>query len=211
MGIEERRERERQARRTAVLQATRELVLERGFKGATTKRIAERCELSEATLFFYFQNKEEIYLSLLFEGIDFASRAIDRIVAMEAPAQDKLEAVWAFFSEVRAEHPEYFFVFSYLAHPRATSEVTETVRDEIARRSGDNFRRLAEVLSVAVGVENARLVGDLLWSAFAGLMVLRDTRTNLGAPSHPSETELAAAFRLLLSGIAPQRADGEKA
>lgn len=71
MGVQERRQRERQARRSAVLDAARLLVRERGYNGTTTRQIAEACELSEATLFFYFSSKDEIFTSLLFEGIDF--------------------------------------------------------------------------------------------------------------------------------------------
>ena len=52
MGVGERRERERQARKGVVLEAARQLVLEKGFRGTTTKEVAKRCELSEATLFF---------------------------------------------------------------------------------------------------------------------------------------------------------------
>jgi AcrR family transcriptional regulator len=65
MGVAERRERERQARKGAVLEAARHLLLEKGFRGTTTKEVARRCELSEATIFFYFKNKDEILLSLL--------------------------------------------------------------------------------------------------------------------------------------------------
>ena len=83
MGVQERRQREREARRSSVLDATRSLLLELGFNGTTTKQIAARCELSEATLFFYFQNKDEIFLSLLFEGIDFTGRFLDELIAAE--------------------------------------------------------------------------------------------------------------------------------
>ncbi len=69
MGVVERRERERQARKGAVLEAARQLLLEKGFRGTTTREVAKRCELSEATLFFYFKNKDEILVSLLFESI----------------------------------------------------------------------------------------------------------------------------------------------
>lgn len=208
MGIEERRQRERQARRTAVLDATRALVLERGFKGATTKQIAERCELSEATLFFYFQNKDEIFVSLLFEGIDYMARALDRILAAEQPAADKLASVWDLFIDIRAQHPEYFHVFSYLAQPQSTAGVGEDVKAEIARRSGDNFRRLAEVLGQTIGGPDTRLLADLIWGTFVGMMALRDSRANLGAPTHPSAGELAAAFDVLVAGIAPQFSKG---
>ncbi|HJL53937.1 MAG TPA: helix-turn-helix domain-containing protein, partial [Arenicellales bacterium] len=78
MGVQERREREREARKDAVLDAAREILLEKGFRGTTTKAIAARCELSEATLFFYFNNKDEILASLLFESIGFWGEGLDK-------------------------------------------------------------------------------------------------------------------------------------
>ena len=69
-----------------MLDAARQLVRERGFNGTTTKLIAERCELSEATLFWYFQSKDEIFTSLLFEGIDFMARGLAAVGQSGAPA-----------------------------------------------------------------------------------------------------------------------------
>ncbi|MBI5481108.1 MAG: helix-turn-helix transcriptional regulator, partial [Deltaproteobacteria bacterium] len=50
MGVQERRQREREARKKSVLDAARSLVRERGFNGTTSREIAKACELSEATL-----------------------------------------------------------------------------------------------------------------------------------------------------------------
>lgn len=211
MGVQERRERERQARRKAVLDATRRLVRERGFGGTTTRQIAEACELSEATLFWHFQSKNEIFSSLLFEGIDFMARGLEEIAAADLPACEKLARLWRFFAEVHAEHPEHFHVFSYLAHPQSTASVSEDVRAELARRSGDNFRRFAELLAETTGCPDPRLAADLMWAASLGLMILRDSRVNLGAKPHPEGGELEASLRLLCAGIAPGLARGRRA
>ncbi|MDP6623081.1 MAG: TetR/AcrR family transcriptional regulator [Alphaproteobacteria bacterium] len=209
MGVQERRQREREARRSSVLDATRSLLLELGFNGTTTKQIAARCELSEATLFFSFQNKDEIFLSLLFEGIDFTGRFLDELIAAELNPRQKLERLWRFYSEINDEHPEYVHLFGYLSRPQATKLVTDEVRDKIARRTGDNFRRLAAIFAEAVGRRRARLVADLMWGSFIGLMTLKDTRGNLGAPVHPDPTELAAAFEILMTGIGATLDEGE--
>lgn len=210
MGIKERRQRERQARLDAVLGATRTLLRERGFAGATTKSIAEQCELSEATLFHYFKSKDEIFTSLLFEGIDYMTQRLEEVLSSRAPAHERLARLWQFFAEVRQRHPEYYQVFAYLAHPQATVSVTEQVKAEVARRSGDNFRRLAVLLGELVPGGDGRLAADLLWATFFGLMVLRDSRANLGAVPHPTEQDLAAAFDLLLGGIASGRREEDE-
>jgi len=201
MGIKERRARERRARKKTVLDAARALVLERGFNGTTTRQIADRCELSEATLFFYFKSKDEILTSLLFEGIDFMGRGLRTIAASDQSGQDKIHSLWRFFTQVAMEHPEYFHVFGYLAHPRATTSVSDEVVAEIAHRSGENLRRFAGILSETVGPERSRVVADLIWGAFAGLVLMRDSRVNLGLAPRPDEADLALAIELLLSGL----------
>lgn len=202
MGISERREREREARRSTVLDAARELLLERGFTGTTTKLIAERCEFSEATLFFYFRSKDEILVSLLFEGVDFWTRGLQRIARLELAHEERIARVWRYFGEVRNEHPEYFHLSAYIAQPHALDNVTEQVRADIAHRSGENFALLGRLLEGPGDAPSGRLAADLLWGAFLGLMTLRDARANVGAKPHPNDRELAAALRALLGGFA---------
>jgi len=208
MGVQQRRERERQARKKSVLEATRLLVREHGFNGTTSREIAKACELSEATLFFYFKNKGEIFISLLVEGIDFIARGLEEISIADLPQRGRLERLWRFFSEVRAEHPEYFQVFAYLAHPQACASVSDELKADLARRSGDNFRRLVTLIADGRDEREAMVAADLLWSAFAGLLVLRDSRENLGAHPHPTDLELDISLRLLLDGVVRRSGGG---
>ncbi len=203
MGIQERRQREREARRDAVLDAARSLLKERGFNGTTTKQIAKRAELSEATLFWYFKTKDEIMISLFFEGVDFMSAGLERVAKAKVAGPEKLAKLWKFFGKVQCEHPEYIHVFTYLAHPHATAGVDEEVKSEILHRSGENFDRIASVIREGTCAPNARVVVDLIWSAFMGMTVLRDTRKNLGASGHPTERDMAAALKILVGGLMP--------
>lgn len=205
MGIQERREREREARRGSILDATRALLVERGFIGTTTRQIAERCELSEAALFWYFTSKDEILVSLLLESIDFIAAGLDQIIEGGGGPRQKLEQLWAFFDEVRSQHPEYFHVFAYLAQPQAAVAVDEEVKKEIARRSRGNFRRLAELVGEAYPDQDAHVVADLVWGAFLGLTVLCDSRRNIGAKPHPAGRDLEVALSLMLDGIASSK------
>jgi len=203
MGTQERRAREREARRRTILDAARGLVRVNGFGGTTTRQIAERCELSEATLFFYFSSKHEIFISLLEEASRFWTQGLDEILDTEDSAEDKLVALWGFFGQVQNEHPEYVHVSTYLAHPHTTDAVDDSVRAALAKSTGENFKRLADVMAGLDGVDVPRLAADVLWSSFLGLMVLRQARANLDAPEHPTSAELVGALGLLMSGLSP--------
>lgn len=209
MGVSERRQRERQARRKAVLDAARRLVRERGYQGMTTKQIAAECELSEATLFWYFQSKDEIFTSLLFEAIEFMEQRIDgfsRELA-EAGSSETFDAdtvmrrIWRIFQQLRDEYPEYFHVFTSLAIPSATRSVSDDVRADLVRRSGENFRRVSELLTPGLGAEAARLTVDATWALFVGVGVLHDSRVNLGAPTGRDDRILRDGVDLLLPGL----------
>ncbi|MDP6815110.1 MAG: TetR/AcrR family transcriptional regulator [Alphaproteobacteria bacterium] len=210
MGIQERRQREKEARRQSVLDAARTMVLERGFNGTTTKSIAERCELSEATLFHYFRNKDEILLSLLFEGIAYTADLLDRIIAADLPPEERLIRVWKTYDLIIREHPEYVHMFGYLARPQATMNISAEVKSEIAGASGDNFRRLATILKGVVTDGEERIAADLLWGAFIGLRTLRETRQNLGASALPRAREMGRVFEMLAAGLRTGPSEGRE-
>jgi AcrR family transcriptional regulator len=205
VGIKERREREREARRNAVLGAARELVRENGFVATTTRQIAKRCELSEAALFWYFKSKDEIFVSLLFEGITFIASGLGEIEASRSKPERKLGRLWKFFTAVRQEHPEFFHVFQYLATPNSTASVRAEVREDIVARSNENFRCLARILEeVCENPRDSRVAADLLWGSFMGLSLLGDSRLNLGTEGYPNAAQLKRAFTFLVEGILPR-------
>ncbi|HEX8299915.1 MAG TPA: TetR/AcrR family transcriptional regulator, partial [Rubricoccaceae bacterium] len=64
-----RRDRERLARRRAMLDAALGVFGDKGFDGATVDEIAERAEFGKGTLYNYFPGgKDELYLTL-FEDV----------------------------------------------------------------------------------------------------------------------------------------------
>jgi len=65
MGIQERKEREREMRRQQILVAAmRVLSDKKGFNKSTMEHIASEAELCSGTLYQYFKNKKELYASL---------------------------------------------------------------------------------------------------------------------------------------------------
>lgn len=202
MGVAERRERERLARKETVLQAARSVLLEKGVRGTTTKEIAERCELSEATLFFYFKNKDEILLSLIFESIDFWAKGLEALGKRKLAPQQMLDEIWKYHERVFKDHPDYYVISAYLAQPHLLESVSGEVKEEIARRSGENFRRLAKLLEGTSEVATGRVLADAIWSAFLGLTIMGAARKNLGlAEAGLARADRAKVFDVLKAGI----------
>ncbi|MCX5827750.1 MAG: TetR/AcrR family transcriptional regulator, partial [Deltaproteobacteria bacterium] len=70
MGLEERRKREKENRKNAILKAARKLFFDKGFKNVTVESIAKKAELSKGSVYLYFQSKEDIYTQILLSDID---------------------------------------------------------------------------------------------------------------------------------------------
>ncbi|PLX32658.1 MAG: hypothetical protein C0600_01845 [Ignavibacteria bacterium] len=65
-----RKERERQHKRQDIVEAARHVFAMRGFATATLDEIAERAEFGKATLYNYFQSKEELFELVIADAVD---------------------------------------------------------------------------------------------------------------------------------------------
>ncbi len=80
VGLEERRKRERENRKNAIIRAARRLFFEKGFKSVTVESIAKRAELSKGAIYLHYKSKEEIYAHILLGDIGkFHERFADLI------------------------------------------------------------------------------------------------------------------------------------
>ena len=69
MGLEERRKREKEGRKKAILRAARKLFFEKGLQSITVENIAKEAELSKGAVYLYFKGKEEIYAQILLASV----------------------------------------------------------------------------------------------------------------------------------------------
>jgi TetR/AcrR family transcriptional regulator len=106
MSIQDRKEREKQARREEILLAAEELFSCRDFHEVTIDQIAAKAELSKGAVYLHFRTKEELFFSLIREE---AMVLLDRLrTAMkgEGPFVERLTNLvrqyFSFFEEHRA-------------------------------------------------------------------------------------------------------------
>lgn len=76
MGIAERREREKEHLRTAIIEAARDILSEEGLDTLSMRAIAERIEYSPATIYLHFKDKDDLIRQVVHEGfhrlVDYA-------------------------------------------------------------------------------------------------------------------------------------------
>ena len=69
MGPKNRREKEKEQRKKAILKAARKLFIKRGCNPVTVANIAKKADLSKGAIYLYFSSKEEICAQILMDEI----------------------------------------------------------------------------------------------------------------------------------------------
>ncbi len=122
-----RRERERLARRRAMLDAARAVFAEKGYTEATLEEIAQRAEFGKGTLYNYFEGgKEEILFAIFDELYEEMAALITASFAPEQVEGQPLRAVFQGFV-ARAltffmQHQDLFLIAMKEAHRLTFSE-----------------------------------------------------------------------------------------
>ena len=141
-----RRERERLARRLAMLDAALAVFGEKGFDGATLDEIAERAEFGKGTLYNYFPGgKDELYRSLFEERV---VRGLHEVVEAALPPGRPLGTP----AEARAAFHD--FILGLLEHFEANRPVLRLYMAEAPRVIHD-ADRMGEMIELFGGFTRA--------------------------------------------------------
>ncbi len=108
MGIAERKEREKEQRRQAIIAAAEQVFFSRGFDESTMDDVAAQAELSKGTLYLYFNSKIELHWEIMKKGMAILSEAILKSISADANALDNLRKMGEVFYRFSSEEPMYF-------------------------------------------------------------------------------------------------------
>lgn len=76
--------------REDIIQAAAEVLKHKGYEATTMKDIAAEVDLTAASLYHHFKNKNALLLAVLEQGMDYALDCIQPIADSDAPAPEKL-------------------------------------------------------------------------------------------------------------------------
>jgi len=97
---------ESQDTRQAILQAATRLFAQKGITGVSVKEIAQAAGANPALLFYYFQNKQQLYSSLIQEAGVFVSQGFEKLLKEKKDPLKKLTQALDFFLDTLQNHPD---------------------------------------------------------------------------------------------------------
>ena len=148
-----RREREKLRQRQEMLAAALDLFSQKGYHNVSMAEIAEKAEFAIGTLYKFFQNKEDLYKTIVLEKCDDFEAAFRQAMEQSDDAVEKLRHYVRFRGErFRNDLP---VVRLFLAERRGVSfSLKAGVDDEVRKRYHDILKRLTSVF--ASGIDNNR-------------------------------------------------------
>lgn len=206
MGIAERKAREKLIRHQQILDAAYEVFHEVGFFAATMDQIAERAELAKGTIYIYFKSKEEVYFSLLANGLDILIRMLADMEKRKPPSGELLSETARTLFRFYKEHTSYFRIFMVMQQEDMQAKLSPQLSEQINEQATTILNLLSDLVSRAIdagslqGV-NPWHVANILWGAFTGITQLAITREQLKVRSKHIDDLLSLCFELIRRGL----------
>ena len=126
MAVAARRERERTARREAILDAAQELIAAQGYHGMRMDSVAEAVELSKGTLYLYFENKDALCAAVATRLLDTLIPFVESAVENTPTGLDAVRQLLQKYSDFTQENPHHFrFALAWLSEGERMDDSTE--------------------------------------------------------------------------------------
>jgi AcrR family transcriptional regulator len=115
LGMEagKRKQKIKDERRQAILEAARVLLLENGLDGVSIRQIAESSDLGLGTIYSYFSGKTEIYATLSIEVFDLIHEHLAAADSPDITPPDRIRSIGKALLEFSVKHKAYADFLDY--------------------------------------------------------------------------------------------------
>ncbi len=176
MGVQERREREKEQRRNDILDAAEQVFFEKGLSLSTMDDVAEAAELSKGTLYLYFNSKQELYLGIHQRGFAKMHEMFTTAAGMHKQGVDKIRAIGNAYYEFSKKYPDYYKAIMYF-EGSVLDFTSDSEMIELYHRDGKQVMQFVQNV-LSEGIDDGTIVTDfqverlafILWGQISGVI-----------------------------------------
>jgi AcrR family transcriptional regulator len=166
VAIDDRRERERSARRRLIVSTARTLAEAEGWDAVTTRRLSTEIEYSQPVLYKHFAGMEQIADAVAIEGFGELAGVTRAACADAGTAREVLTAIAHAYLDFARDNPAvYDAMFTRATALRFAAEDTPL---ELT----SSFDELRQAVGRFTDEGNADSLTEVFWAALHGLVVL---------------------------------------
>jgi AcrR family transcriptional regulator len=166
MAIDDRRTRERAARRALITATARKLAEEEGWDAVTTRRLSAEIEYSQPVLYKHFAGMEGIVASVAVQGFAELADALSAARNGATDGRDALNRVAHAFTGFARDHQALFDAM----FTRATT--LPFAADDTPPELNAAFDELRATVDMVAGARDPDTLTEVLWATLHGLITL---------------------------------------
>ncbi|WP_445167272.1 TetR/AcrR family transcriptional regulator [Mycolicibacterium sp. Dal123E01] len=179
MAIDDRRERERAARRRLIVTTARTLAEAEGWDAVTTRRLSSEIEYSQPVLYKHFAGMEQIADAVAIEGFDELAKAVDAAQSGSGSGGDALGRITHAYLDFARDNPAvYDAMFTRATGLRFAADDTPPQLEEA-------FAAVRQAVAAVADERDADTLTEVFWAALHGLVTL--TRAGRLRAGHDSD------------------------
>jgi AcrR family transcriptional regulator len=167
MGIEDRRLRERTARRRLITATARTLAEREGWDAVTTRRLSAEIEYSQPVLYKHFASMEDIIEAVALEGFGELAETLGAARRGDGPPVEALSRVAQAYTGFAAENPVLYDAMFTRAAGLRFGGTPDTPAQLLA-----GFAELREAVDTVAGGRDVDTLTEVFWAALHGLTTL---------------------------------------
>ena len=153
-----RREREKQTRKTEIINAAEYLFFTDGFESTSMDDIAKKAQFTKRTLYQYFVNKEDLFYAVALKGVEQLDQYFRNALDSGKTALEKIRLSNRAFYQFYKDHPDTFRMIYYKPSNNSNRNASPHYQ-EIMRMQNLTFQNYAAVMEG--GKKNGSVRNDL--------------------------------------------------
>ncbi len=209
MGIQERKQREKERRRQQIMVAAKRVFVKKGYGRATMESIAKEAELSAGTLYLYFRNKSELWATLSVRVLQYLLIRLDHLHSQkDLDHKGKISQLKAVLLDAYEFDPMIFKSLFNLQTSDTLKELSPELIREIKVLGQQTIKKIAAIFQQGInhGVcldRHPMEIADIVWSMFSGLVLWEASKqsANFHSNSDRLKPTLETAFEIFEKGI----------
>ena len=207
MGIQERKEREKERRRQQIMVAAKRVFSEKGFTKSTMEDIASEAELSPGTLYLYFKNKDELYASLSLRVLQYLNIRLAQLdTDASISAHDAITALKQAMLDVFEFDPLVLINMFHLQSSETLKNLSPDLLENIQHLSDTSIASMTSIyrhlLTAGKNIfSSPEALSDITWSLFSGVVLWEESKKVFNERKDFLKQTLDIAFEILERGM----------
>lgn len=207
MGIQERKEREKERRRQQIMVAAKRVFSDKGFSKATMEDIAQEAELSPGTLYLYFKNKEELYASLSLRILQYLLIRVEHVnEEKDSGPEEKLKSLVDAMYDVYEFDPLIIINMFHLQSSETLKNLSPQLMEEIKLLSRKSLGSIAQIFKDGVEKDifidkHPVALADTFWALFSGVVLWLTSKKIIDERKDYLKQTMDVGFEIFCRGL----------